>query len=75
MIRYSPKAIIATKVEELLHALVKKMDSNGFLTNLHIVLMANSLNIFHEQAITKLVNQFLQQPAEKRLKVSMPHFC
>lgn len=70
VIRYSPKAPIATKIEELLDILVTKMDSYGVLSNIHILLMANSLHIFHEQAIIKVVNQFLQQPSAVRLKVS-----
>lgn len=68
VIRYSPKTQAATKIEELLDILATKMDSYGLLSNIHILLMANSLNIFHEQAITKTVNKFLQQPSEARLK-------
>lgn len=68
VIRYSPKAPLATKIEQLLDILAARMDSRGFLSNIHVLLMANSLNIFHENAITKVVNQFLQNPSAVRLK-------
>lgn len=68
LIRYSPKSALAVKIEQLLDILAARMDSHGLLSNIHILLMANSLNIFHENAITKVVDQFLQKPSAVRLK-------